>query len=81
MNSLFSTGGSRAANGDDSALRASCRSNLDEHTRLPAVVRMGSSADAATEMEAAKVFHAASGSYGLLTARLVPFPMFLSSLQ
>jgi hypothetical protein len=35
---------------------------------------MGISADATTEMLVERVFHAANGSHGLLTARLVPFP-------
>jgi hypothetical protein len=64
------------ANGDDAALRASCRSNLFERAHLPAVLT-GISADAATEVLVEKVCHAAGGSYGLLTARLVSIP-FLS---
>src|SRR5882762_6003795 len=35
---LISTGGSRPANGDDFALRASCRSNPYERTHLPAAL-------------------------------------------
>ena len=38
MNHLFSTGGSLAANGDDFALRASCRSNPYERTHLLAAL-------------------------------------------
>jgi len=38
---LISTGGSRPANGDDFALRASCRSNPYERTHLPAVIALG----------------------------------------
>jgi len=34
---LFSAGGSRAANGDEAVLRASCRSNLYEPAHLPAI--------------------------------------------
>jgi hypothetical protein len=35
---LFSTGGSRAANGDDFALCASCRWNPYDRTHLPAAL-------------------------------------------